>query len=253
MSKKKRKSKRGYIKTVLIGIDSMHAKFWLLFSERAQFHCTVQVGRKHENADKSDLYKFHEELVNKIRPLASQGKKSFLLVSPAKKNYSKLFLDHVKAHHHWLFLERSDRSVAFKIVEGRLNNVKEVSYFVQTDVFQEAIKAVTSKEAGKIIDILEKRLNVIDADLVLVSLADIEDFIYAGGKRKKTFKPLKVEPEYILVTTKYLEKTTGKARIQRLMQISKNRGIKSKIVDSETQAGERIDQFGGIACFLEEK
>jgi stalled ribosome rescue protein Dom34 len=55
-------------------------------------------------------------------------------------------------------------------------------------------------------------------------------------------------PEYVVLTDKYLEDSKEKNRVNRLLQISKNKNIMTRIVSAETQAGIRINQFGGLIC-----
>jgi stalled ribosome rescue protein Dom34 len=53
-----------------------------------------------------------------------------------------------------------------------------------------------------------------------------------------------------LLTDKYLAEAEDKNRIHRLLQISQNRKVKTRIVKAETVAGKRISQFGGIVFFI---
>jgi stalled ribosome rescue protein Dom34 len=55
--------------------------------------------------------------------------------------------------------------------------------------------------------------------------------------------------KYLLLTDKYLAEAQDKNRIQRLLQISKNKKMKTRIVKAETAAGKRISQLGGIVFF----
>jgi len=43
--------------------------------------------------------------------------------------------------------------------------------------------------------------------------------------------------------------TKNRGRVLRLLQISKNNGIKTTIVNAETRAGIRLSQLGGLVCF----
>jgi len=52
-----------------------------------------------------------------------------------------------------------------------------------------------------------------------------------------------------MLTDKYLADSKGKNRIHRLLQISKNRKVETRIVNADTPAGKRISQFGGIIFF----
>jgi len=52
-----------------------------------------------------------------------------------------------------------------------------------------------------------------------------------------------------MLTDKYLADSEDKNRINKLLQISKNRKVKTRIVNVETPAGKRISRFGGIVFF----
>ncbi|RLI61804.1 MAG: hypothetical protein DRO88_12575 [Promethearchaeia archaeon] len=250
MVKKKSRQKRGYPKGLIIGFEAMRVTIWKIFSQRAVLFKVRKLGRKFENAEKSHLYQFFEERINDIRPLKKEGNRSVLLVSPPKKKYALMFLNHINSHQKWLVLEKNPNSASFQILSGSVRDVEEISYFCQTKEYLEAMGAINENESNVIIGALEKRLNDIENGLVLLTLKEIEDLIYSGGKRKKKFKPLALIPEYILLTNSYLDKSTQKNRIHRLLQIAQNRQIKTKIIDSEISAGDRIDQLGGIVCFL---
>lgn len=248
--KTRQRQKRGYPIGLIIGFESMQIIIWKIFSERVILFKMRKLGRKFENAQKSHLYHFFEDIINDIRPLMKVGIKSVLLVCPLKKDYASTFLNHIKSHQRWLILEKNTNSASFQILNGLVRDIEEVSSFVQTDSYLEAIGFVTEKETNSIIGTLEKRLNDIENGLVLHTLKEIEDLIYSGGKRKKKFKPLSLIPEYILLTNSYVDENSQKNRIHRLIQIAQNRQIKTKIIDSEIPAGDRINQLGGIVCFM---
>jgi stalled ribosome rescue protein Dom34 len=58
----------------------------------------------------------------------------------------------------------------------------------------------------------------------------------------------KDKPEYLMLTDEYLSKSRHKYRIQRLMQVAANNGVKTRVINAESTAGKRISQFGGIVC-----
>jgi len=250
MGKRKTRQKRGYPIGLIIGFESMRINIWKVFSERVMLFKVRKLGRKFENAQKSHLYHFFEDIINDFRPLMKEGIKSILLVCPLKKNYASQFLNHINSHQKWLILEKNANSASFQILNGSVGDIEEVSSFVQTEKYFEAIGSVTEEETNRIIGTLEKRLNDIENGLVLFSLKEIEDLVYSGGKRKKKFKPLALIPEYILITNSFIDENPQKNRIHRLIQIAKNRKIITKIIDSEIPAGIRINQLGGIVCFL---
>ena len=248
--KTRQRQKRGYPIGLIIGFESMRVNIWKVFSERVILFKVRKFSRKFENAQKSHLYHFFEEIINDFRPLMKEGIKSILLVCPLRKNFALIFLNHINSHHKWLILEKNTNSASFQILNGSVGDIEEMSSFVQTDEYLEAIGSVTEKETNRIIGTLEKRLNDIENGLVLYTLKEIEDIVYSGGKRKKKFKPLALIPEHILITNSYLDENPQKNRIHRLIQIAENRQIITKIIDSEIPAGIRINQLGGIVCFL---
>jgi stalled ribosome rescue protein Dom34 len=79
--------------------------------------------------------------------------------------------------------------------------------------------------------------------VILFSLKEIEDMIY-DRERHNDFGT-----EYLMLTDKYLAGTEDKNRIHKFLQISKNRKVKTRIVNAETPAGKRISKFGGVIFF----
>ncbi|MFX0102882.1 MAG: hypothetical protein ACFFCS_25160 [Candidatus Hodarchaeota archaeon] len=249
MGKKKRRGKRGFPVAIVIGFRPNHVTVWKLFEERPVLFREIIPDRKLENADKSQLYAFHERLLDSIRPLLKSGHKSVILVSPQKTRHGSAFLDHLHHHQKWLFQESNPNYTTFTEHVGEIRDEKSMKYVVSQEEFKEALNSATTGEATQLIKQLEERLNDEDG-LVLYSLQDIETFIYSGGKKKKRFKNLPAEPEYLFITKKMFEQKTRRGRIHRLLQIVKNRGIKTKVIDEETGPGERIAQLGGIVCLL---
>jgi stalled ribosome rescue protein Dom34 len=75
---------------------------------------------------------------------------------------------------------------------------------------------------------------------VLYSLVEIEDLILGP------LKPSKLTAEYLLLTEEYLSSSHEKSRINRLLQVAKNRNVKTRVVDTESKAGLRLKQLGGM-------
>jgi stalled ribosome rescue protein Dom34 len=91
---------------------------------------------------------------------------------------------------------------------------------------------------------LESRLSGSQGDkAVLYSLDDVEDAVL--GSQRRGFSP-----EHLLLTEKYLKTSRQKGRLNRLMQISANKKIKTRVVDAESPAGKRLTQLGGIVCLM---
>jgi stalled ribosome rescue protein Dom34 len=231
---------------MLIGLEEDHATLWQIFSNVVKPHTTVKLeGRR---KDEQALYNFHEAIINATRPTLKEGTRSIMTTAPMRTAYTAEFLTHVKRHHPWLTQLGSPNAVAFGELVGPASKLHEVAELAKTKEFRRLISETTSKEADNIVDTLEKRLNTInDNAMVLFSVKEIEDLVYSQWKDGK------VKPEYLMLTDKYLTERKDKNRIHRLLQIARNRLVKTKIVNAETPAGKRLSQFGGLVCFTETK
>jgi stalled ribosome rescue protein Dom34 len=95
------------------------------------------------------------------------------------------------------------------------------------------------------LDLLEKRLNAPSKEpLVLYSIEEIEDKILGASV------PGALKPEYLLLADSCLTVGRLRNRLQRLMQVASNKGVKARVVDSKTTAGKRIMQLSGMVCIL---
>jgi stalled ribosome rescue protein Dom34 len=131
---------------------------------------------------------------------------------------------------------------------GAAGTLAEVAALTRTLMFNRLVCKTTSEETEDLIEMLEKLLNTLDQDkVVLYSLIEIEDLILGPQK------PSKPEPEYLMLTDEYLSNSREKNRIHRLMQIAANRNVKTRIMDAESTAGLRLKQLGGMVCFAQLK
>jgi len=162
-----------------------------------------------------------------------------------KTSYGRDFLDHVRIHHPWLVREYGANTAVFGELFGSAGQLHEVSDLVKTEEFQNVLSKITSEDADRIVDALENRLNQLDSSTVLYSLEEMEKLVNSQLGRGNP------KPEYIVLTDRYLANTQEKNRVHRLLQISKNKRIKTKIVNVETKAGVRLSQLGGLVCFTE--
>ncbi|MDR0797178.1 MAG: hypothetical protein LBE70_00445, partial [Nitrososphaerota archaeon] len=178
-----------------------------------------------------------EDIINKLRPILKEGVKSILVASPQKTSFNQDFLNHIKGHHQWLF--QGVNKATFKQLTGSAVTHAQVSSITGSEEFKLSINNSTFEEAENLRELLEKRLNTND-NLVLFSLEEAEDTIY-NHKTQGTPKP-----EYLLLTDNYLAGEKRKTRLNRLMQIAQNKKIKTRVVNKESPAGARLNQFGGL-------
>ena len=229
--------RRGYPVAVLVGMEQNHAALWQVFSQVAKQQQTIPL-----NGGRSDpkaVYSFHESIINALRPTLKEGVRSTIIASPARTSYAQEFLNHIKAHHTWLI--QGVNKAAFSTIIGSASTPQQVASLTKTTIFKELISETTAQETENLLEILEIRLNAAD-NLVLFSLQEAENFILypqAEGKPK---------PEYLMLTDEYLSKSRQKHRVQRLMQVAANKGVKTRVINAESTAGNRLTQLGGIVC-----
>jgi stalled ribosome rescue protein Dom34 len=225
----------------LIGFEENRAAAWRVFSNVVKPDATVRL--EGDRKDEKALYSFHESILNALRLMLNEGVRSIVIVAPMRTDFADVFLDHVKKHHSWLIHGKGSNTATFGVLIGSAGQLREVAELVNTEAFRELIGETTSEEADRIVDTLEKSLNDISGrTFVLYSLKEIEDLICGQWKRDSP------RPEYLMLTDRYLAESKGKNRVHRLLQISKNKNVKTITVKAETNAGKRLTQLGGLVC-----
>jgi stalled ribosome rescue protein Dom34 len=229
--------RRGYPVAVLIGIEENHAAIWQIYSQVAKPQQTIPVGTSRK--DQKALYSFHEAIIDALRPVLKEGVKNIVVASPPRSNFGQDFLDHIKGHHSWLSVGAN--KAAFSLIVGSASSLTNVATLTRTSAFKQIIQENAAIESADFVEILEKRLNETH-NLVLFSLQEAENLILNPQA------PGKLQPEYLLLTNKYLENIRQKNRLNHLMQIAARNGVKTRVIDAESNAGKRLMQLGGIVC-----
>lgn len=238
--KQKQGYRRGYAVALLVGFEDDHAVLWQVFSSVVKLHLTTELGGR--RSDERVLYNFHESVVDALRPVLKEGVRSIVVTAPSKTTYAADFLGHVQKHHAYLFHSKRLNRAAFTELVGSAGTRDGVTELLKTKEFRKLIAETTSGEADHIVNTLEKYLYS-DNAVVLYSLKEIEDTIYNQRRQND------LRIEYLVLTDRYLTDTHDRNRIHRLLQISKNKKVKTRIFNAETPAGIRISQFGGIVFF----
>lgn len=227
---------------LLVGFEEHRAVLWRVFSNVLKQHLTLEIGGR--RTDKKALYNFHESMIDALRPVLEEGVRSVIVTAPMKTTYAADFMDHVQRHHAYLLRSKRQNRAAFAELVGSADQSHNVAELVKTREFRRLIAETTSGEADHIVDALDERLFGINSNsVVLYTLREIEDMIY-GPKGQNNLRM-----SHLLLTDKYLASSKEKDRVHRLLQISKNRKVKTRVVNAETSAGKRISQFGGIVFF----
>jgi stalled ribosome rescue protein Dom34 len=240
--KRKQGYKRGHLVALLVGFEADHAVLWQIFSHVVKLQLRLELGVR--RTDERGLYNFHESVVDALRPVLKEGVRSIVVTAPMKTTYAADFLDHVRKHHMYLIQSKGPDRTTFAELVGSADQPHRVAELVKTKEFRKLVAETTSGEADYIVDILEKHLSSIDSNsVILFSLKEIEDVIYDRERHND------LGTAYLMLTDKYLVDSEDKNRVHRLLQISKNRKVKTRIVNAETPAGKRISKFGGVIFF----
>jgi stalled ribosome rescue protein Dom34 len=227
---------------VLVSFEDDHAVLWQIFSCVVKLALRLKLEGK--RADEKVLYNFHESVIDALKPVFKEGVRTIVVSAPARTSYAKDFLEHTKKHHRYLIQSKSPNRSIFAELVGSADDRIKVVELTKTKEFTDLIAETTSEEADQAVNSLEKHLyGKGNNSVVLYSLKEIEDNIY-GREKCSEFRI-----EYLLLTDKYLAGSRQKNRIHRLLQIAKNKDVKTRIISAETTAGNRIRQFGGIVFF----
>jgi stalled ribosome rescue protein Dom34 len=227
---------------LLVGFEEQHAVLWQVFSNVAKQLLKLEIGGR--RTDQKSMYNFHESVIDALRPVLGEGVGSVIVTAPMKTTYAADFMSHVQIHHAYLLQSKRQNRAAFTELAGSADQPHNVAELVKTKRFRRLIAETTSGEADHIIDALNERLLGVNSNsIILYTLGEIEDMIF-GSKGQ-----INLRSGYLMLTDEYLAASKEKNRIYRLLQISKNRKVKTRIVKTETPAGQRISQFGGVVFF----
>ncbi len=225
----RRRRRRGYPVAVMVGLENKRALFWNVFSTSVK-QGAVKVWTDNE-------YNFFEGIVDELRPSIKQGVKTVLLASESKKKYDG-FMGHIEKHQGWMLKGYELNRVSFRFLEGSASDIDAVTELVNASGFKEEIRKAGEGDMGLVMGVLEKRLASRDGiETLRFSLNEVEDAIYNN-----------VEAEYILVSQKFQQQ--HRRRLQRLLQVAENKGVKTRIIPPDSKHIGRVAQFGGLICLL---
>jgi stalled ribosome rescue protein Dom34 len=246
MAKVKRRNsyRRGYPVALLAGFGRDQAMLWEVFSHVVKLNRTINLSGS--RTDGKQLYNFHESVIAALRPLLEEGIRSIIVTSPMSTTYAADFLSHVRKHHKYMTQSKGSKTVVFAELAGFATDLHAVNDLVKTQKFHEAIGDTTSEESDRILAELEKQLyNNKSESIVLFSLEEVEKNVYDRQNEHNDR-----DMNHLILTDEYLANSYNKNRIQRLLQISKNKKVKVRIVDARTSTGKRIRQLGGLVFFI---
>ena len=225
----RKRRRRGYPVAVLVGLENKRAIFWNVYSNSVK-QGSVKVWTENE-------YNFFESLVDELRPSIKQGVKTVLLVSESRKKYEG-FMGHIEKHQGWMLKGYELNRVSFQFLEGTAKDADSVTELVNESGFKESIRKAGEGDMELVMGVLEKRLSSRESiETLRFSLNEVEDAIYHD-----------VESEYLLVTQRFQDQ--HRRRLQRLLQVAENKGVKTRIIPTGSKHVARIAQFGGLILLL---
>lgn len=226
----RRKGPRGYAVAVLIGLEKHKASIWNVYSKSIRSNRVIEY-------DKDD-YNYFETIINQIRQKIKQGIKTIIIASEERKNYDRFF-KHVNKHQKWLLGGYELNKITLEYIEGSAENIYAVNQLIDKSELKKIVNKANYQENKSVMKEFEKRLGSSNGiDTLLFALEKVENVIYENNH--------KLRPEYIILTTEFHRK--NRRRTQRLLQISKNKGIKTMIIEKKSALGTRLSQFGGLLC-----
>ena len=240
MARKKR-VKRGYPVALLVGIEKEKTTIWKIFSKITKFEKSISFqGLK---KDQKSNYNFYEVLLNALRPTLKEGIKSIIVATPPRTKYANEFISHLKHHHSWL--SQGHNRISISKIAGLTSTKEEVKSLITNKSFQKLISETTDRETEKLMVFLEKKISSHNSKKeILYSFEEIRKKILNNNKQTDS------KPEYLLLTDKYLAGFQNKNQLHRVLQIAKNKKIKTRVISSESPAGIRLKQLGGLICLI---
>jgi len=227
---------------VLVGFEDDHAVLWQIFSRVAKQLIRLELDGK--RTEYKALYNFHESVINALKPVLKEGVRTVAVTAPVGTTYVQEFLEHARKHHRYLIQSKRQNRANFAQLVGSADDRTKLAELTKTKIFTDLISEIASEEVDQLVNNLEKHLYGANNDSdVLYSLKEIENIVYGLEKDRKS------KNEHLLLTDKYLAECKQKNRINRLLQIARNKEVKTRVVNAETAAGNRVGQFGGIVFF----
>jgi stalled ribosome rescue protein Dom34 len=212
----------------MIGIRGLEAVIWEVYSESV---------KRGQNIAEASPYRLYESIIDAVRQKIKQGVKTILVASTDEKDYSS-FMSHVERHQSWLIKGWELNKATFEHVPMAAMDERQVREIVKTNDFKKRLSEASSVDMRHIMEVLEERLNDPDCiETLLFSLDEVESHIYGGG-----------EAECMLVTDQFHKR--HRRRTHRLLQVVANRGTQTSLVLTDTVAGARLTQFGGLVCLI---
>ena len=199
----------------------------------------MTLGKKYRNLDQKELYKFHESIINAIRPLIREQNKAIIVVAPQKSTYWDSFSKHIKKGHRWL------DSIAFELFDAEIDNDEQIKDLFQTQAFKDAIGLARAEVSANIESDLNKYLNKLsESSNIIYGIREIESYLLSNPSSEQ------LNERILMISDSFLEINKTNPKMQRIRHLAKNYGITEKIFEQDSGMATRINELGGIILII---
>ncbi len=243
---RKRRQRRGYPVALLLGLEEKRAVTWNVYSESIKPLVTLRMGPGGSKGTSNPGFRFFEDIITRLKQSFSTGVKTLVIASFKERgkgsNVADDFMAHLKKHHGYLF-KGKDGALQVSMVQGNAIDVESALALAKGDAFQAITTGTVSREATNIVEYLDATINNPNTDVELY---------YTLDENERLLQELKEDegsiPDYVLMTDEYYNKHKSDPTFQRVLALVKRTRTRSRVIQSVTEAGERIAQLGGLAC-----
>lgn len=240
-----KRQRRGYAIAALVGLDSYRATLWIVYSESVRKHECIDWPEDFDSLSKGDRYNSFNAVIAALKPVFSSGVGSLVVASArSDSSLADAFVTHVRKHHTYLL-----RATRMESISADASTAIAVNALVKTQAFQAVAEDVIEQESDSIIKLLDARLSDDTGTVtVLFSLEEIDRFFKTFVKAGPSSVGV---PEHILMTDRFWAEQKSSPRLQRIMDLARNAGVKTRVLRDDNAAGARIAQLGGLVCLVE--
>ncbi|MBM3291112.1 hypothetical protein FJY84_00355 [Candidatus Bathyarchaeota archaeon] len=218
-----KKQKRGYLLTILIHFDMKETQIWDVFTESIKPFKILK--------NDSNIYTNFENIINSIKIKLKSGINSVIILQKQKDSMPKNFLEHVNKHYKWLI--SGNKRIFIKIFETGFKDQENISLLHKNQKFEEILSDILKEETSQISEFLEKAIN---ENKIFYDIIEIKKII----KNRENFSG------FLLISEKIDLANKNDRDYKSITQLSKNKGIKIKIFNSNIIFSQRIEKLGGI-------
>ena len=217
-----KKQKRGYLLALLINIDNEETQIWDVYSELLKLFKII-------NKNSND-YTYYEKLINIIRQKIKTGVNSIIILQKQKQDTAKKILEHINKHHKWLIT--GNNRLFINSLEISLKENENIEGLIKNKEFNKILEEIIELETKELSYKLEEAIN---ENKIYYSIIEISQII----------KETNIQG-YILISEEFDIENRNNSKYRSLIQISKNKGVKNKIIKLNSILSSRIIDLGGI-------